>query len=141
MGHARGVIPVIAAAILAAVISVKPGRAGEANCNIQKGPCTASLDSGRVVFDMTPKPVVPMKELTVTVRIEGIPDLPEELLASFDMPGMMMGKNETHLTKKNGNTYSGKGFLVKCPSGKTLWRVKISGIPRGQVEFLFNVSE
>jgi hypothetical protein len=109
-----------------------------ANCNIQNGACVQVLGSGSVKLEVFPRPVKAMTDLTFQVILEGL-DPVEAPGIDLGMPGMSMGPNHVTLEKTPEGIYTGTGVIVRCPSGKTLWKadVNIPGI--GAAAFTFNV--
>ena len=82
-----------------------------------------------------------MQELTFTLTVQPCETLPASLLLDLSMPGMMMGKNQVTLLKKSNCIYEGKGVIVRCMSGRTLWRVTIISDELHNPAFTFNVRE
>jgi hypothetical protein len=121
--------------------SVSSARAAgqQADCLIDAGTCSKSAGAQKVVFDISPKPVRTMKELTFIVRLaDG--NMPPSLVLDLSMPGMYMGRNEVTLKKTRDGSYSGRGIIPRCPSGRKLWQAEID-IPRaGRVVYRFDVA-
>ena len=79
-----------------------------------------------------------MQELTFTVTIKGSTGY-DKLIVTLDMPGMYMGENKVIVRKSGDATYTGKGVIPRCLSGKRLWQATVD-TPKGEkAEFLFNV--
>ncbi|WP_232209717.1 hypothetical protein [Chlorobium ferrooxidans] len=116
-------------------------RAKELECNINNGPCTLVSGGRTVTIDIEPKPVSPMQELSFSVTIAPCDALPEKLLLDLSMPGMMMGKNQVTLARTAGCTYRGKGVIVRCMSGRTLWQATLLSATLDNPAFIFNVSK
>lgn len=115
------------------------GQAQKPDCNIHEGPCVKEYDGMRVVFDASPRPVYSMRELTFMVTVEGAAERPSALVLDLSMPGMKMGLNRVDLRMTEGGYYEGKGVIVKCPSGRKLWK---AAVIRGEdiiAEFTFDV--
>ncbi len=110
-------------------------------CNIHQGPCTITSGNRTVTLNIEPKPVSAMKELTFSMTVSPCDKLPDTLLLDLSMPGMMMGKNQVTLVKKSGCRYEGKGIIVRCMSGRTLWQVTILSDELKNPGFTFNVRE
>jgi hypothetical protein len=110
------------------------------DCSIDQGLCSRTAGMREVIFDITPKPVKTMKELTFTVRAVGKNSSPTVLL-DLSMPGMYMGRNEVILKKTPAGSYSGKGIIPRCPSGKKLWRAELTIPGAGKVSYTFNVNQ
>lgn len=119
------------------------GTEATADCDPHVGPCTKEADGYTVTLDISPKPVEHMKELTFDVVFsDGSPALSSDsLLLDLSMPGMEMGKNEVVLQKVGDNQYTGKGIIVKCPSGRTLWRATLLISETLKPAFTFNVRD
>jgi hypothetical protein len=113
--------------------------AQEPDCDIQEGPCVSESGSLRIVFDALPKPVRSMQELTFHVETEGLRDRPETLLLDLSMPGMRMGPNRVELRRAGDGSYEGKGVIVKCPSGRKLWKATVLFGDEQIAEFTFTV--
>ena len=111
--------------------------AGE--CTIHQGPCTITAGSHTVTLNIKPKPVSAMKELTFSVTVTPCDRLPDTLLLDLSMPGMAMGKNQVTLVKKSACTYEGKGIIVRCMNGRTLWQVTLLSDKLNNPAFTFNV--
>lgn len=110
------------------------------DCFIDLGPCSSAMAGKQVVLDISPRPVKTMKELTFTVRAAGRNTAPT-LLLDLSMPGMYMGRNEVILKKTPAGSYSGKGIIPRCPSGKKLWRAELTIPGAGKVSYTFNVNQ
>jgi len=113
----------------------------ERTCNIHQGACTIIAGRRTVTLNIEPKPVRAMHELTFSVTVAPCDSLPERLLLDLSMPGMQMGKNQVALAKKNTGTYEGRGIIVRCMSGRTLWRAAILSAELNNPAFIFNVRE
>ena len=109
--------------------------------NIHQGPCTITAGQRTVTLNIEPKPVRAMKELTFSVTVTPCDKLPETLLLDLSMPGMQMGKNQVTLGKKSACLYEGKGVIVRCMSGRTLWQATILSRELNNSAFTFNVRE
>jgi hypothetical protein len=143
----------LAAALIAALIYFfalkgKTSMQYGSDCDFDKGACVKKAGGIEVILDMSPKPVMTMRELEIKVELKGA-DGPDKIIISFDMPEMYMGKNEVVLKRINkgriSQLYEGAGLLPRCPSGKKLWRAAIDIPQTGQkpikTEFVFNVSK
>ena len=115
------------------------------DCDIQSGSCAKETADGmRVEFDAQPKPVTSMSDLRfiVTVTRGGSPVSDASIVLNLSMPGMFMGKNQPVLKHAENGRYEGKGVIIKCPSGRKVWRADIT-IARGgknaAARFVFEV--
>ena len=111
---------------------------GKINCDIQYSSCTQTISNTTVMLDISPKPVKAMEDLTFQVTVKG--DLAvKNPFIELDMPGMNMGPNRVRLKPVGGDLFEGKGIIVRCPSGKTVWRAMINIPGIGTVDFIFDV--
>lgn len=102
----------------------------EVDCDINKGHCSKSLpvDNVTVNFDINPKPVKFMQELTfkITILQNSKPVTDANVTLDLNMPGMFMGKNKPTIKHVKDGVYEGKGVIPKCPSGRKVWRADIT---------------
>ncbi|NTU67516.1 MAG: hypothetical protein HGB02_01400 [Chlorobiaceae bacterium] len=108
---------------------------------IHAGPCTKRADGRLVTLEIDPKPVRHMRELTFRVTIEPCDGMPQHLLLDLAMPGMVMGRNQVRLSRRNGCTWEGRGLIVRCMSGRTLWRATLLSPGPGNPVFTFDVRD
>jgi len=124
--------------------SVVPGMASEKksdsllDCDIHDGPCTKSLQDVIVTLDIKPKPVKAMSDLGFTVTLSGKQPASSPVI-DLDMPGMKMGRNQVTLKAMGEGTYEGTGIIVRCPSGRRVWRATVIIPDLGSVGFTFDV--
>lgn len=123
-----------AEAVLASEKGIGPG----GDCDLHSSPCTRPLSDFFVVLDIDPKPVKAMRELAFKVTLSGRGPGADPFI-DLEMPGMDMGPNRVVLRPVGQGEYLGRGILVRCPSGRRLWRAKVSVPGSGEVEFLFHV--
>ncbi len=119
------------------------GKKVEVDCDPHAGPCTKQVGEYLITLDISPKPVLHMKELNFNVTVsEDFPPIgPGPLLLDLSMPGMDMGKNQVPLETTGDNRYSGTGIIVKCPSGRTIWRATVLLSENMKPAFTFNVRD
>ncbi len=115
--------------------------ANPVDTTIHEKACTITSGSYTVTLNIDPKPVKHMKELTFSVTVSPCDKLPASLLLDLSMPGMAMGKNQVTLVKKSACLYEGKGIIVRCMSGRTLWQATILSDELNNPAFTFNVRE
>lgn len=108
------------------------------NCNIQTGSCTQDFSNRKVTLDIHPKPVKAMKDLTFRVRISGKRPSASPYI-DLGMPGMKMGPNRVVLKEVGEGTYEGTGVIVRCPSGRRIWKATVTLPDLGEVLFVFDV--
>ena len=110
----------------------------QTECNIHEGACSLQLAGRTVALEISPKPVKAMADLTFRVTVSGSP-LSGTPHIDLGMPGMEMGPNRVNMEKTGQNTYTGKGVIVRCPSGKTTWRAAVTVPETGTAAFVFDV--
>ncbi len=109
-----------------------------AECDVSRGACIALTGSTTVTLDISPKPVSAMKELFFTVTVKGA-KIPAPLLLVLSMPGMYMGRNEVVLKQVSDGSFTGRGIIPRCPTGKKLWQADIALPGGGNVSYRFHV--
>jgi hypothetical protein len=110
------------------------------NCDLHRGLCTKKLSGYTVTLEVNPKPVRAMTDLVFSVTLSG--NLPADLPPPYidiGMPGMNMGPNRVILKSAGTGVYEGRGIIVRCPSGKQIWRAAIIIPESGRAEFIFHV--
>ncbi|MFC1504877.1 hypothetical protein ACFL5W_00015 [Thermodesulfobacteriota bacterium] len=125
--------------VLSPALSIAP-LAAEAtpDCDIHTQSCQKVIGNRTVELDIDPKPVTAMKDLTFRVTISGEP-LDQAPYIDLGMPGMHMGPNQVKLENTGAATYEGKGVIVRCKSGKRIWRATITLPGIGKTDFTFDV--
>jgi hypothetical protein len=120
----------------------------EGRCDVSRAPCTLPLGGGaEVTLDLGPRPLRTMRTLWVNVALRegGAPMAGGEVTVSFEMPGMDMGENATHLSPSGSGRHVGEGVLVRCPSGRRDWiatvSVRRSGADERTARFPLRVEE
>ena len=111
---------------------------GKPNCDINIAACKKNSGNAEITFDITPKPVRAMRELTFTVRLKN-GATPGKIIVTLGMPDMYMGENKVVLERSAKDTYSGKGVIPKCRSGKRLWRATVETPEGKKTDFVFNI--
>lgn len=108
------------------------------NCNIHEHACTRELLNSKVTLDISPKPVKAMTDLLFRLTLTG--KQPEAApYIDLGMPGMKMGPNQVSLQARSKGVYEGSGIIVRCPSGKRIWKAEVVLPGIGIAEFIFNV--
>ena len=108
------------------------------DCDIQNGSCTKTYQDRDITLDIQPKPVKAMQDLTCRITIQGKQPASHPFI-DLGMPGMKMGPNQVKLKPAGSGVYEGTGVIVRCPSGRTIWRAKITVPEVGEVSFTFDV--
>lgn len=127
----------------AAIFAVPPlgladAYAAQINCDIQSGPCNRRLNDAEIRLDIQPRPVTAMEDLLFRVSLSGQAGT-EAPYIDLGMPGMKMGPNRVRLKQTAADVFEGRGVIVRCPSGKTVWEALVTIPGQGQVSFIFNV--
>ena len=107
-------------------------------CDIHTATCQKSIGNRSVELDIQPKPVTAMKDSTFRVTISGAP-LTDPPYIDLGMPGMKMGPNRVTLKNTGPTTFEGTGVIVRCKSGKRIWRATITLPDIGTADFTFDV--
>ncbi len=108
------------------------------NCDVHHGTCTQKLQDTDITLDISPKPVKAMTDLKFTITLTGKQGVFEPFI-DLGMPGMKMGPNRVLLKSNGKGVYSGTGTIVRCPSGKRIWKATVTVPDKGSVEFIFDV--
>ncbi|NTU58066.1 MAG: hypothetical protein HGB00_03990 [Chlorobiaceae bacterium] len=108
---------------------------------LHSGPCTKKLAGRNVTLEINPKPVRHMNDLSFRVTVDPSTALPSALLLDLSMPGMPMGKNQVKLAKKSPETWEGRGVIVRCMSGRRLWKATVLSSDLGNPAFTFDVRD
>lgn len=111
---------------------------GMINCDIQHQSCLQKLATGTVTLTILPRPVKAMADLVFQVKVEGIQPTSDPFI-DLGMPGMKMGRNHVELKLANPGEYTGTGVIVRCPSGRTVWRATVTIPDAGSADFIFDV--
>lgn len=110
----------------------------DVNCQAHKGSCYQPLGEGQVFFEIFPKPVKAMQDLTFMVTVKGVAPSSAPVI-DLSMPGMHMGPNKVQTKLVAPGVFQGKGVIVRCPSGKRLWQAMIDFPNVGLAIFRFDV--
>ncbi len=121
-----------------AIFASDPKTGNLINCDIQNQPCLQQVDGGSVMFDILPKPVKAMEEVTFEVKVTDM-ELSGPPAIDLSMPGMKMGPNPVKMEMTAIGLYQGTGIIVRCPSGKTVWQARVHLPGKGSVDFVFDV--
>lgn len=108
------------------------------NCDVHNGTCTQKLQETNIILDISPKPVKAMTDLNFTVTMTGKQSISDPFI-DLGMPGMKMGPNRVLLKSIGNGVYSGTGIIVRCPSGKRIWKATVTVPDMGSVEYIFDV--
>jgi hypothetical protein len=117
------------------------------DCEIDRAPCTKQTGALSVAFDIVPKPVRTMSDLVCRVALTKGAGPVESAKVTLDlsMPGMVMAANRVRLVRRDAGVYEGRCVIVRCPSGRKVWRAGIDIYPSGSkpasVDFTFRVAK
>ncbi|OGP82360.1 MAG: hypothetical protein A2V87_04835 [Deltaproteobacteria bacterium RBG_16_58_17] len=119
---------ILVCAVPAAAPPFSSGKDTVIDCAIDNGSCSKHLAEAGITatFDITPKPVVAMKNLIFRIDLKegSVPVTDGEVSLSLSMSEMTMAKNIVKLTHRGGGKYEGRGVIVKCPSGDRVWQAE-----------------
>ncbi|MBA4372829.1 MAG: hypothetical protein C0402_08180 [Thermodesulfovibrio sp.] len=116
--------------LLALVSCGNDKTAVQVDCNLDAGPCTKKIAANgavTVTLDISPRPLSTMKRLLFRVKAEekdsSLKDA--EVFITLTMPGMSMMENRIQLRQQEDHSYQGDGVIVKCSSGKKIWKADV----------------
>ena len=108
------------------------------NCQAHEGACSLPLGTETVTLTISPRPVTAMQESTFQVTLSG--HVPEQNpYIDLGMPAMKMGPNRVQLKANENGTYTGKGVIVRCKSGRRTWFANVFVPDLGNIKFVFDV--
>jgi len=119
---------------------VHPAFAGSEtiNCKAHDGPCWQSIGKQTVILEITPRPVTAMQDSIFKVKITG--NQPKKrLYLDLGMPAMRMGPNRVMLKPDGKGSFTGKGVIVRCKSGRRTWFANVVIPGAGEAKFVFDV--
>ncbi len=108
---------------------------------IHDGTCIKQANGRNVTLDITPRPVKAMQPLLFKISVDPADNLPSNMMIDFSMPGMYMGENRMKLVRTAPGVWEGRGVIVRCMSGKKLWRITILSPELGNPAFSFDVRD
>jgi nitrogen fixation protein FixH len=124
------------------------GAVGEGvHCDAGAKSCASDVGDLRIVFDLSPRPPLPLSELEAAVGLTrgGAPVSGAEVAVLLSMPGMYMGENRIRLPASGHGRYAGKGVLLRCASGRRDWVaevvVRLPGAGESRARFAFQAAE
>jgi hypothetical protein len=118
--------------------AAETGRPVTVNCDVQNTACRQEISGTEVTFDINPKPVRAMTDLRFRITLTG--EQPKALpYIDLGMPGMKMGPNQVFMKTIGAGVYEGVGIIVRCPSGKKIWKAAVALPGIGIAEFVFDV--
>lgn len=126
--------------LLIIIFSTVPVFAGSAtiNCQAHEGSCKLSIGKETITLEITPRPVTAMQESTFKVTITGNQPTKATYL-DLGMPAMKMGPNRVMLKSDGNGSYTGKGVIVRCKSGRRTWFANVVVPGTGEAKFIFDV--
>jgi hypothetical protein len=124
--------------LIAALVENTLAAEATPDCSIHASSCAKTVGDHKVELDIHPKPVTAMQDLTFRVSIFG-DAIAQTPYIDLGMPGMHMGPNRVDLKQTAAMSYEGRGVIVRCPSGKRIWRATVTLPSIGKAEFTFDV--
>jgi hypothetical protein len=119
--------------------------ARKVDCALSRGPCTSGTGDAALTLEVTPRPVRSMSDLVFLVSGPAAAAAGASGVIALNMPGMYMGKNEVQLAPDGAGHLSGKGVIVRCPSGHLTWSALVTarsaGGPAATATFTFDLTE
>lgn len=140
IGFRAGFFVVVALLLAASGPATGGDRTGSmVNCDIQKGSCEKNVAGTKVTFEVFPKPVQAMRDLTFRVTVADYGKLSAPPYFDLNMPAMDMGANQVPLKDLGEGVFEGRGVIVRCRSGRKTWRARITLPDLGRADFIFDV--
>jgi len=138
--HTGSIILFFTSFLLIMMLSTMPVFAGSAkiNCQAHEGPCKLPLGKETITLEITPRPVTAMQESFFNVKITGNQPAKAPYL-DLGMPAMKMGPNRVMLKADGNGSYTGKGVIVRCKSGRRTWFANVVVPGAGEAKFVFDV--
>lgn len=94
------------------------------SCDLRVGPCEAVFPGGaRVAFELLPRSIPLVQDLSISVRIEGVDAGGVEV--DFVGVDMNMGFNRVHLDPVGPGEFAGSGVLPVCVRRRMSWEAKV----------------
>lgn len=126
--------------LLVIMLSAVPVFAGSAtiNCQAHEGACTLPLGKETITLEITPRPVTAMQDSVFKVTLTGEQPSKRPYL-DLGMPAMKMGPNRVTLKSDGKGSYTGKGIIVRCKSGRRTWFANVVIPGAGEAKFVFDV--
>ena len=91
-----------------------------------------------MILEISPKPVNAMSHLKFRIILTGNQPVAPPYI-DLGMPGMKMGPNRVPLKSVGNGVHEGTGIIVRCPSGKKVWKAMVTVPNMGTAEFIFDV--
>jgi hypothetical protein len=118
--------------------SMSASGASSLNCDPHAGPCTRTISGIKIQLEIEPKPVKAMETLTFRLTIADQPATQIPLI-ELGMPKMKMGPNKVLMRAIKKDVFIGKGIIVRCSSGKRVWKATVTVPGLGKADFIFHV--
>jgi hypothetical protein len=126
------VLRVTALVILMPLMACSRDKAAEqTDCDIDAGLCRKTVAAGipvEVSLDISPRPLAAMKRLLFRVRAieKEVAIRDADVFIDLSMPGMSMMENRIPLRQQQDGSYAGEGVIVKCSSGRKVWKADVT---------------
>ena len=126
--------------LLVIMLAAMPVFAGSAtiNCQAHDGPCQMPLGNETMTLEITPRPVTALQDSFFKVTLTGNQPKKAPYL-DLGMPAMKMGPNRVMLKSDGKGSYTGKGVIVRCKSGRRTWFANVVVPGAGEAKFVFDV--
>lgn len=118
----------LSAAALATLLALshqrRPATLPAIDCDLNAGPCRASLDGGEVTLALSPRPIPLLAPITVDVELASV----NADAVRFELLGaeMDMGPNRSKLNAKGDGRFAGATTIPVCITGGMRWLAVIS---------------
>lgn len=96
----------------------------DTGCDLQQGPCGSTFpDGGVVTLEIAPRPIKGLKQLRLSVMVDGFS--PSSMEVDFRGLGMHMGYNRPKLQREAAGHFSGNAILSVCTLDRMQWEVTV----------------
>lgn len=92
-------------------------------CDLQHGPCTTTMEQGKVTLRVAPRPIPVVTPLQLQVETD-VPDI-RGVEVDFSGVDMNMGRNRFQLRTNAEGHYAGEGMLPVCVRNRMRWEATV----------------
>jgi len=136
-------VPILILLVIGMIISAATANTVHAdtaiiNCQAHEGVCSLPLGQETVTLSISPRPVTAMQESTFQITLSGSAPKQHPYI-DLGMLAMKMGPNRVQLKPAGDGTYTGRGIIVRCKSGRRTWFANVVVPDLGEVKFVFDV--
>lgn len=106
------------------------------DCDLNLGPCRATLPSGaELVLEVSPRPIPVLLPLQFKLRLSG--QRADQAVVDLTGVDMEMGFNRITLRPKDDGVLEGQGSLPVCVQGRMVWQAQVLLGQHGEIAVPF----